>query len=87
MDKKLYKRYIENFDINLLDCRPLGEGHNGIVYLLPEGKVIKICYEANKLPKGIRYSKKNQEKQLFPSSIRHVGKLHDKGLCRWNHSQ
>ncbi|MBU3196090.1 protein kinase [Clostridium algidicarnis] len=33
-----------DFDINLLDCKFLGEGHNGIVYLLPDGNVIKICF-------------------------------------------
>ena len=35
--------YVEpNF--NLLDCKLLGEGHNGIVYRLPDGNIIKICY-------------------------------------------
>ncbi|WP_051652353.1 protein kinase [Clostridium algidicarnis] len=33
-----------DFNINLLDCKFLGKGHNGIVYLLPDGNVIKICF-------------------------------------------
>ncbi|HYF83838.1 MAG TPA: protein kinase [Clostridia bacterium] len=66
MDKKLYKRYIENFDINLLDCRPLGGGHNGIVYLLPEGKVIKICYEANSCKKEYDILKRIKRNNYFP---------------------
>jgi serine/threonine protein kinase len=31
-------------DINLFECKFLGKGHNGIVYRLPDGKVIKVCY-------------------------------------------
>ncbi|MDF2505324.1 MULTISPECIES: serine/threonine-protein kinase [Clostridium] len=42
--KNAYKKYIENFNINLLQCMVLGKGHNGIVYLLPDGKVIKVCF-------------------------------------------
>lgn len=42
-----YKRYIDEFDINLLRCTVLGKGHNGIVYLLPDGKVIKVCFTEN----------------------------------------
>lgn len=44
---KTYKKYIENFDADLLKCKMLGMGHNGIVYLLPDGKVIKICFSIN----------------------------------------
>lgn len=42
--KHAYRKYIENFDVNLLQCMVLGKGHNGIVYLLPDGKVIKVCF-------------------------------------------
>lgn len=35
-------RYDKEFDVDLRECKVLGEGHNGIVYLLPDGKVIKI---------------------------------------------
>lgn len=31
-------------DINLFECKLLGKGHNGIVYMLPDNRVIKICY-------------------------------------------
>lgn len=31
-------------DINLFECKFLGKGHNGAVYLLPDNKVIKICF-------------------------------------------
>ena len=31
-------------DINLFECKFLGKGHNGIVYMLPDNRVIKICY-------------------------------------------
>lgn len=39
----IYDKYIENFNINLFDCKMIGKGHNGTVFLLPEGKIIKIC--------------------------------------------
>lgn len=39
---KNHKYY--DLDINLLDCKFLGKGNNGIVYMLPDGKVIKICF-------------------------------------------
>lgn len=42
--KHIYKKYIEHFNINLLQCMVLGRGHNGVVYLLPDGKVIKVCF-------------------------------------------
>ncbi|WP_032122968.1 protein kinase [Clostridium amazonitimonense] len=44
-DHKSVKSPYHNFDINLLDCEFLGRGNNGIVYLLPDGNVIKICFE------------------------------------------
>lgn len=42
-----YQRYIKDFNINLLQCTVLGKGHNGIVYLLPDGKVMKVCFTEN----------------------------------------
>ena len=35
--------YLKN-PFNLKDCKFLGEGHNGAVYLLPNGKAIKVSY-------------------------------------------
>lgn len=43
MSSKIYEQYIENFDLNLLNCTFIGKGHNGYVYLLPNDKIIKIC--------------------------------------------
>jgi predicted Ser/Thr protein kinase len=31
-------------NIDLFQCKLLGKGHNGIVYRLPDGRVIKICF-------------------------------------------
>lgn len=33
-------------ELNPVDSRFLGEGHNGKVYLLPDGKVIKIFFRS-----------------------------------------
>lgn len=42
---KSYRENYDEFDIDLRECRYLGEGHNGTVYLMPGGKAIKIFKE------------------------------------------
>lgn len=42
---KSYREAYNEYDIDLRDCTYLGEGHNGIVYRMPDGKVIKIFKE------------------------------------------
>ncbi|MBC2582324.1 protein kinase [Clostridium sp. DJ247] len=66
MRKDIYERYIKNFDINLLHYRFLGKGHNGIVYMLPDGKVIKICFEAESCRKEYAILKKINNNKHFP---------------------
>ncbi len=66
MDNKLYEQYIRNFDVNLLDCKLLGRGHNGIVYLLPDGKVVKICYGAKSCKKEYDILKRIKKNRYFP---------------------
>lgn len=73
MDKKLYDRYIKHFDINLLDCKLLGKGHNGIVYMLPEGKVIKICFEADSCRKEYYILKRVNGNKYFPRAYGMAG--------------
>lgn len=66
MGNKLYGRYIRNFDANLLDCKLLGKGHNGIIYLLPEGKVIKICKSIKACKKEYDILRKIRKNKHFP---------------------
>lgn len=66
MDKSAYEQYIRDFDINLLDCRFLGRGHNGVVYMLPDGKVIKICYEEKSCKKEYSILERIKENKYFP---------------------
>lgn len=66
MHKEIYERYIENFDVNLLDCKLLGKGHNGIVYLLPDGKVIKICFDIKSCMKEYSILSKINNNKYFP---------------------
>lgn len=35
--------YLKN-PFNLINCKFLGEGHNGVVYMLPNGNAIKVSY-------------------------------------------
>lgn len=66
MENKPYVQYVRNFDINLLDCKLLGEGHNGIIYLLPDEKVIKICYDTHSCKKEYEILKKIGKNKYFP---------------------
>ena len=66
MSAKMYERYIENFEVNLLDLKLLGKGHNGVVYMLPEGKIIKICFEAKSCMKEYSILKEVNNNKYFP---------------------
>ncbi|HWR61040.1 MAG TPA: protein kinase [Clostridia bacterium] len=66
MGNKLYGRYIRNFDVNLLDCELLGAGNNGTIYLLPEGKVIKICKSIKTCKKEYNILRKIRKNKHFP---------------------
>ncbi|MDP4144283.1 MAG: protein kinase [Bacillota bacterium] len=66
MKSNLYELYIKNFEINLLNCKVLGKGHNGIVYMLPEGKVIKICFESKSCYKEYFILNKVNNNKYFP---------------------
>lgn len=66
MSKNIGERYIKRFDINLLDCRFLGRGHNGSVYMLPDGKVIKICTEEEKCRKEHYILNRIKNNRYFP---------------------
>lgn len=61
------KNYSSNYtDINLFECKFLGKGHNGIVYRLPDGKVIKICYVMKDFHGEAHILKKVRGSKYFP---------------------
>lgn len=66
MKEKLYKKYIKNFNINLLDCKIIGKGHNGIVYLLPEKKVIKVCFDVFSCEREYKILSNIKKSKFFP---------------------
>lgn len=66
MENKPYVQYVRNFDVNLLDCKLLGSGHNGIIYLLPGEKVIKICYDIRSCKKEYEILKRIGKNRYFP---------------------
>jgi RIO-like serine/threonine protein kinase len=68
MSSNIYERYIKNFDINLLNCKYLGKGHNGIVYMLPEGIVIKICFQEESCRKEFYILNKVNNNKYFPKT-------------------
>lgn len=89
MSKRLYRRYISNFDVNLMDCKFLGKGHNGAVYLLPDGKVIKICYEEKSCRREYNILKRIKNNKYFPRTYGMCGNymIRDcvEGVCLTKH--
>jgi serine/threonine protein kinase len=53
-------------NIDLFQCKFLGKGHNGIVYRLPDGKVIKICYVMKDFYSEAHILKKVGGSKYFP---------------------
>lgn len=66
MNNEIYRKYIKNFDVNLLDCKLLGKGRNGIVFMLPEGTVIKICFDAKSCKDEFSILNKIGKNTFFP---------------------
>jgi predicted Ser/Thr protein kinase len=66
MNHVIYDEYIKNFNTNLLNCKLLGKGHNGIVYLLPNGKVIKICFTEKSCRSEYYILSKIKKNKYFP---------------------
>lgn len=61
-----YKKYIDTFDFNLLDCKCIGKGHNGTIYMLPDGRVIKICLTRESCIKEYYILYRASESVYFP---------------------
>ena len=53
-------------NINIFECKLLGKGHNGIVYRLPDGRVIKICYVMKDFYGEAHILKKVRGSKYFP---------------------
>jgi predicted Ser/Thr protein kinase len=51
---------------NLKDCEFLGKGNNGEVYLLPDGKVIKICFDDKSFIREYNVLEKVNGNKYFP---------------------
>ncbi|MFL0269275.1 protein kinase [Candidatus Clostridium radicumherbarum] len=66
MVKKNKNNYNKYSDINLFDCKLLGKGHNGAVYLLPDNKVIKVCFVMKDFISESSILKKVNGNKYFP---------------------
>lgn len=66
-------KYDENYDIDLKKCKLLGEGNNGWVYLMPDGKVIKICKEEDTCRKEYLILKQVEGSRHFPRAFFQCG--------------
>lgn len=66
-------KYGEEFEVDLRDCKVLGEGHNGFVYLLPDGKVIKIFKKIKNCKKEYSILKAVKGSRNFPVVYHSLG--------------
>lgn len=67
MGKHKYKYQDTQYpDINLFECKFLGKGHNGAVYLLPDNKVIKVCFVMKDFYREAYILKKVNGNKYFP---------------------
>jgi predicted Ser/Thr protein kinase len=73
MERQINRKYIKSFDINLLDCELLGKGHNGVVYMLPDGNVIKICFDEDSCRKEYYILHKVGKNKYFPQAYGIMG--------------
>lgn len=63
----------KNIDIDLKQCSLIGEGNNGWVYLMPDGRVIKICREIKSCVKEYYILKKVNGSHHFPRVYEQCG--------------
>lgn len=61
-----YGQILDEFEVDLRDCEFLGEGHNGIVYLMPDNRVIKIFKERKNCLKEYSILKAVYGNKYFP---------------------
>lgn len=71
--KNNHKKYDAGYDIDLKKCKLLGEGNNGWVYLMPDGKVIKICKEPETCRKEYLILKQVEGSKHFPRAFVQCG--------------
>lgn len=65
--RRKHKNKNDNYtNINLFDCNLLGKGHNGAVYLLPDNKVIKVCFVMKDFHSEASILKKVNGNKYFP---------------------
>lgn len=67
------KKGPEVFDVDLMQCTLLGEGNNGWVYLMPDGKAIKICKELKSCLKEYYILKNAETSKHFPKVYEQSG--------------
>lgn len=60
------KSHYKEFKFDLRDCKFLGEGHNGFVYLLPDHRVIKIFKKPDNCKKEYSILKRVKGSRNFP---------------------
>lgn len=75
MTKSKIKNPYSNFNLDLSKYKFLGKGHNGSVYLMPDGKVVKICIKPKSCLKEYLILKKVKGSTYFPAAYFLCGNL------------
>lgn len=63
----------KGFNYDLKNCKLLGVGNNGWVYLIPDGRVIKICREADSCIKEHSILERVKGSKYFPRVYEQCG--------------
>lgn len=64
----LLESYKNNAGLDLNDCKFLGEGHHGKVFLRKDGKVVKICTTVKSCKKEYEILRKVHGSKYFPKA-------------------
>lgn len=64
----LLESYKNNAGLDLKDCKFLGEGHHGKVFLRKDGKVVKICTTIKSCKKEYEILKRVHGSKYFPKA-------------------
>ena len=90
---KVIEDYNNNAGLDLNECKFLGEGHHGKVFLRQDGKVVKICTTARSCRKEYQILKRVEGANCFPRAYEYnniymvrdyVGGQCMKEYIKWN---
>lgn len=65
----ILSRYKMRYILDIKECKFLGKGHEGAVYLTPEGYALKIFYKQSKAKDEVEILERVNESRFFPKVL------------------